>query len=538
MAPRYKEFADFVEGAAAAADFETFKARWERARTGIVLTAHPTFGLSDALSQRMVEIAVADDADPNTRIGVPHRPDETIDLAYEHERAQNAIQNLRNAYVELLDSFFSVAVQRFGDEAYTLRPKLATFASWVGYDLDGRTDIDWSYSFMLRLQEKRAALTDIRERFLGLRNECRRRRGAAHVAPGDRQARPGDRRRRRADRSSRQGDEDRHAARRGGQRHHALRRLQHHDRRADRLAAPVAHRCAPGRQGKRGVAALAGLMQATGLGTAHIHVRINAVQLNNAFRAFVHEPWTRDLSESQALARIVDMIETARSETVNFESLDLETATAIRQFALIAQIQKHVDRETPIRFLIAETRIPATVLIAIFFAKLFGVDQIVDISPLFETPLGLETGARVIERLLEEKAYVDYVKRRKRLALQTGFSDAGRFIGQIAATLAIERLHHGLAEAIQRADLKGVETLIFSTHGESMGRGAHPGELRTRLHYVFSDESRRRFAAPRDSDQARDELPGRRRLPVLRQPRADDARAGDRRHGRRDSGRG
>ena len=63
---------------------------------------------------------------------------------------------------------------------------------------------------------------------------------------------------------------------------------------------------------KRGVAVLAGLMQATGLGTSHIHVRINAVQLNNAFRAFVHEPWTRDLSESQALARIVEMIETAR----------------------------------------------------------------------------------------------------------------------------------------------------------------------------------------------------------------------------------
>ena len=167
----YKEFADFVEGAAAAADFETFKARWERRRTGIVLTAHPTFGLSDALSKRIVEIAVADDVDPNTRIGVPHRPDENIDLAYEHGRAQNAIQNLRNAYVELLDSFFSAADHRFGDKAYKLRPKLATFACWVGYDLDGRTDIDWRKSFILRLQEKRASLADIRERFLGLKND-------------------------------------------------------------------------------------------------------------------------------------------------------------------------------------------------------------------------------------------------------------------------------------------------------------------------------------------------------------------------------
>ncbi|MFA5899612.1 MAG: phosphoenolpyruvate carboxylase, partial [Hyphomicrobium sp.] len=166
-ATTYKEFADFVEGAAAAADFETFKDRWERTRTGIVLTAHPTFGLSDALSKRIVEIAVDDYVDPNTRIGVAHRPDDNIDLMYEHGRAQNAIQNLRNAYVELLDSFFSAALHRFGPKAYALKPKLATFACWVGYDLDGRTDIDWRKSFILRLKEKRASLANIRERFIG-----------------------------------------------------------------------------------------------------------------------------------------------------------------------------------------------------------------------------------------------------------------------------------------------------------------------------------------------------------------------------------
>ena len=248
-------------------------------------------------------------------------------------------------------------------------------------------------------------------------------------------------------------------------------------------------------QVKRSLASLAGLFAATGLGTAHIHVRVNAVQLNNAFRAFVHEPWTRDLSERQALARIVEMIRTVKEESVNFETLDLETATAIRQFALIAQISKHIDRDTPIRFLIAECESPATVLIAVFFAKLFGVTDIVDISPLFETPSGLETGTRLIGRLLEEEAYRDYVSRRGRLSVQTGFSDAGRFIGQIAATLAIERLHHGLADLMARSGLSGVELLVFSTHGESMGRGAHPRDLGERLRYVMSEEARRRFAA-------------------------------------------
>jgi phosphoenolpyruvate carboxylase len=494
-ATTYKEFADFVESAAKSADFESFKARWERARTGIVLTAHPTFGLSDELSKRIVEIAVADEVDPNMRIGVPHKPDDNIDLMYEHRRAQNAIQNLRNAYVELLDSFFSVSVERFGAKSYELRPKLATFACWVGYDLDGRTDIDWRKSFILRLKEKRASLADIRERFLALRGEL--------PAEGE------------AQRISRQitgkldltiaaVDEQVEALdkvmTKGASLADAANIITRQDGYNITTVEPIVSllrsliEALPEGKGKRSVAVLAGLMEATGLGTAHIHVRINAVQLNNAFRAFVHEPWTKDLTESQALARIVGMIEAARKETVNFESLDLETATAIRQFALIAQIKKHVDRETPVRFLIAETESPATVLIAIFFATLFGVDDITDVSPLFETPLGLETGARIIERLLEEKTYVSYVRRRGRLALQTGFSDAGRFVGQIAATLAIERMHNGIAEAIHNSELSGVETLIFSTHGESMGRGAHPGEMRTRLHYVFSDDARRRFA--------------------------------------------
>ena len=86
--------------------FEAFKARWERARTGIVLTAHPTFGLSDALSKRMVEIAVADDVDPNTRIGVAaparrrHRP--RLRAQARAGRDPQSAQRLRRAARRLL----------------------------------------------------------------------------------------------------------------------------------------------------------------------------------------------------------------------------------------------------------------------------------------------------------------------------------------------------------------------------------------------------------------------------------------------------
>lgn len=152
------------------ASFETFKQRWSRARNGVVLTAHPTFALSDALTRRMVEIAVANDTEEEELAGHAHRPDDGVTLAYEHARAQDGIQKLRSGYEELLNTFFSVAAAHYGERAYKMKPQLATLASWVGYDLDGRTDITWLDSFVLRLQEKRAGLSDIRERFLAIKH--------------------------------------------------------------------------------------------------------------------------------------------------------------------------------------------------------------------------------------------------------------------------------------------------------------------------------------------------------------------------------
>lgn len=476
-------------------DINTFSERWERTRTGIVLTAHPTFGLSDALYNRMAEIAISQNRETEPEIGLPHRPEQNLTLEHEHKCAQRAISNLRNAYEELLHAFYSVASRKFGEDAYKLRPKLTSFASWIGYDLDGRNDITWRFSFSVRLGEKRDALADIRERFVILKHKMEEegepQRTARQIVG-------------KLDLAIAAVEEQIKAMASAADGEASLADAANVVTRTDGYnilsVEPVTDlmtelmETVPQPQMKRSIAALIGLAEATGLGMSHIHLRINALQLNNAFRAYVHEPWTKNLTESQSIERIVDMIENCKRETVNFATLDLETATAIRQFALTAQFQKYIDKETPIRFLIAECESPATVLIAVFFAKLFGVEGITDISPLFETPSGLENGARIMERLVEEEAYRDYVRGRKRVSIQTGFSDAGRFIGQIAATLAIERYYQDLAKIFDRAGLHDVETLLFSTHGESMGRGAHPGNLHQRLHYLFTDDARLRFS--------------------------------------------
>ena len=119
----------------------------------------------------------------------------------------------------------------------------------------------------------------------------------------------------------------------------------------------------------------------------------------------------------------------------------------------------------------------------------------VDISPLFETPEALERGGRLIERLLAEPVYRDYIAGRGRLAIQLGYSDSGRFMGQAGAQLAIERLHILTARALARYGVKGVAVVVFNTHGESMGRGAHPGCFNERLDHLLTPWARGKFAA-------------------------------------------
>ena len=63
--------------------------------------------------------------------------------------------------------------------------------------------------------------------------------------------------------------------------------------------------------------------------------------------------------------------------------------------------------------------------------------------------------------------------------------------------------------------LTDLELTIFDTHGESIGRGAHPGGIDERLRYYDTPESRRRFAAAGIALRQETQLPGRRRLSLL-----------------------
>ena len=465
----------------ATGDFAAFASRWEHPLVHAVFTAHPTFLLTPAQTGAVAQAASSGTpVDPACLAG--QRADLT--LAYEHAEAMKAIAHAAQARDTIVGAVLAHARQHWPDRWLDLNPLPFRFASWVGYDMDGRTDIGWSASVGFRLAEKAQRLALYCRQLAAI--------DAAHPLL-DELLPAADYAQERAQDFA--GDLSDPAALSV-----AANRLTAGDPRKvlslKRYIAALEGEARAAPDAKRAVAlkTLAAAMRADGLGMGWIHFRVNAKQLHNAIRRKLDPNGTLDLSSKGAIVHIRRAIREVTPHRSNFAALAIESSTAIRQFLAMAQILAHVDADAPIRMLIAECEEPATILAALYFAKLFGIDDKVDVSPLFETETALEHGGRLLDALLAEEEYRTYARRRGRVAIQTGFSDAGRFVGQLPASLAIERLQGRLAQAMADNDLADLAALVFDTHGESMGRGAHPSSIADRLSWPLSHWSRRRFA--------------------------------------------
>ncbi|MBU7580647.1 MAG: phosphoenolpyruvate carboxylase [Porphyrobacter sp.] len=464
-------------------DFAAFRARWENPQLHAVFTAHPTFLLSPAQAEAVAMAASASGAVDDAVCAVPATRS-AVTLEHEHRAAMAAMARAQDARDVIVAQALTEARSRWPQEWRGLRPLPFRFASWVGYDMDGRTDIGWHTSIAFRLQEKAERLARYTASLEAL-DPAHPLLATVKPAAAFAAARAEDFA---GDLSSAEALAT------------AANRLTTHS--ADNLLslAPVIAALeeeAASAPDQRAIAllTLAAAMRADGLGMGWIHFRVNAKQLHNAVRRRLGEDDEGvDLASKGALATLRTMVEGARPLRTNFAALATESSTAIRQFLAMAQILKHIDADAPIRMLVAECEQPATVLAALYFAKLFAVEGKVDVSPLFETETALEHGGRFLDALLAEPAYRAYARARGRVAVQTGFSDAGRFVGQVPAALAIERLQGRLAEAMAANGLGDVAALVFNTHGESMGRGAHPASFADRIEWPLSPWARRRFA--------------------------------------------
>ena len=462
-----------------AGDFAAFAARWERPLAHIVFTAHPTFLLGEAQARAVAEAASAADGAAPSLSGIsPER--EAITLDTEHDAAMAAIERAQTARDVIATELLETARTRWPARWRELKPLPFRFASWVGYDMDGRTDIAWHSCIRFRLSEKARRLALYAAQLAEATPDIATSLAAASARAHEMAALF----------SGALSDPVEVSAA-------ANSLTADHPHKLTSLAPLIADLEALAAKADDATAltllTAAAAMRADGLGMGWVHFRVNASQLQNAIRRRIDPEGRLDLASQAALVKMRELLDGARPLRTNFAALAIENSTAIRLFLTCAQILHHIDADSPIRMLVAECEQPTTVLAALYFARLFGVEGKVDVSPLFETESALEHGGRFLDAVLAEPAYRAYAKARGRVSIQTGFSDAGRFVGQIPAALAIERLQGRLAEAMAANGLGDTAALIFNTHGESMGRGAHPASFADRLAWPLSPWARRRF---------------------------------------------
>lgn len=501
----------FDEVSADGAKQEDLERLLNRVAFGFVITAHPTFSLARHLQEKLVALAIGRDPygrpldeDSAARLlgeveAAHHVPENRLDLDEEHRQALVAIRNLRSAVCRLYEIVFELLGEMEGIDPRKIRPRLVSLATWVGYDTDGRSDITWAMTFSKRIACQLDQLRYYRQRLEELAQSAAEKASARSVleliearldlaiktmedaleafsAPELSQA------------PTRELAAVSRDLARGGQS-----RLSDRKQLSALIERAIDAADEPALQ--RQLLVLRAEIDTHGLTCARTHLRINATQLHNAIRKTIemdHSPDDPSYRSTYTDA-VVRLIEQDRSQTINFGTIAAERASARRAFMLIAQMLKYLDGSESVRFLIAECESPITLIIALYFAKLFGIDERIDISPLFETKKALERGAEVLRDALNVPAYRSYIEKRGRLCIQTGFSDAGRYLGQIAASVAIERLRLGLAEVLAEQHLSDIEVVIFDTHGESIGRGAHPSSIADRLRYYSTPHSRHLF---------------------------------------------
>ncbi|HEV7438144.1 MAG TPA: phosphoenolpyruvate carboxylase [Methylobacterium sp.] len=474
-----------------AGDLETLRDLVGRTAFAVVFTAHPTFGMPKAVAALIAQAASEPDPEARTPIvekaaALSTRPDPAITLDDEFDQACIAANHGRNALDAFNGALLDAARARWPDRWTELVPKPFAIASWVGCDTDGRTDIGWWDTLRYRLESKRMQLDRVMRQLpdipaTGVVRELTQ--GALSAVNRQLAVAP------------RLGTQPSlEAVHRFALALIIERERAQTDAGALLAALAGAVTAAPDAADQRTIAVLRSGIATHGLSNALPHFRLNASQIHNAVRRVIDldgEP-TDAAQRRSHLSTIHTLLNDVRPVAVDFGALAAERASAARLMMTITQILKHVDGTHPVRFLIAETETGYTLLAALWLARHYGIADKVEITPLFETASALEQGIRVLDDALRNPHWRQYLKRIGRLTVQFGYSDSGRYVGQLAATFWIERLRLRLTELLAQNDLAGVELAIFDTHGESIGRGAHPTSLRDRLAYLAPEDSRRR----------------------------------------------
>ncbi|MGV6860005.1 MAG: phosphoenolpyruvate carboxylase [bacterium] len=187
-----------------------------------------------------------------------------------------------------------------------------------------------------------------------------------------------------------------------------------------------------------------------------------------------------NMSEEQRMSCLSELIERSDLKAVEVEMEELNADT-FEVFHVMRRLREEIGPEAFGTYVISMTHEASHIMEVLFLARLAGLAGKdgqgktychIEIAPLFETIEDLQHVEPVLNSLLSNETYADYLKASGNIQeIMLGYSDSCKDGGIIASSWNLYRAQKSI---IAITDSYGVECRLFHGRGGTVGRGGGP----------------------------------------------------------------
>jgi phosphoenolpyruvate carboxylase len=200
--------------------------------------------------------------------------------------------------------------------------------------------------------------------------------------------------------------------------------------------------------------------------------RLYVAALDELFRAYGQCDDYANLAEAEKQALLTHEINNRRPFFPVEPQFTETTNRIIATWRMIAKAQRRYGKVVIDSVIASMSTAPSDILMMLLLAHEVGVQNDVDVVPLFETIDDLEAAPQVMEDLFSNSEYRKHLAvRGMHQQIMLGYSDSNKDGGYLASNWSLYAAQHALAEVCAK---HGVELELFHGRGGSIGRGGGP----------------------------------------------------------------
>jgi phosphoenolpyruvate carboxylase len=187
------------------------------------------------------------------------------------------------------------------------------------------------------------------------------------------------------------------------------------------------------------------------------------------------------LSEEEKIKLLTREILNSRPLTNKFSKISDSSRKIINEFGLILWARQNISSDCAGEYIISNSSYISDILSALLLAKEAGLikvhrEKIIssepDILPLFETIDDLRNSVEIMEKLYDNKAYIQHLRLHKNSQkIMLGYSDSNKDGGILTSNFELYKAQISLSHASNKRKIK---LILFHGRGGSISRGGGP----------------------------------------------------------------